>query len=107
MTKNYIIFIEQPFIINVAKFLSYGLFRNEALSHWLEWHPNHMNRFYIVEKETGKLIKTEILSSSPFFFLHVINCYEDNNQIVIDMSVYVSLILIYYDILGIKREFYL
>ncbi len=47
----------------------------------LEWKPNERCRFFLIEKKTGKVIKTEYVSAEAFFFLHIVNCYEQNNQV--------------------------
>lgn len=92
MTENYFVLIEQPFVLNGAKLLSFGLNRgqNQCFADFLEWKPELGNRFYIVEKSTGKVIKTEYVSQVPFFFLHYINCYEDDGHIVINVSIFDS-----------------
>ncbi|CAG7659415.1 unnamed protein product [Allacma fusca] len=92
MTQNYFIFIEQPFVLNATKLMSFGLSRgqNQCFSEWLEWKPELGNRFYVIEKATGKLIKTEFMSDIPFFFLHYINCYEENGQVVLQLSIFDS-----------------
>ena len=89
MTKNYIIFIEQPYCMGIAK-AAFCIVKGQGycFQDWLEWRPEHRNRFYIIDKESGKVVKSEFMSQDPFFFLHFINCYEDNNQIVIDINAY-------------------
>jgi carotenoid cleavage dioxygenase-like enzyme len=47
----------------------------------LEWRPQEKNRFIIVEKNSGKVLKTEFISAESFYFMHIINCYEENNQV--------------------------
>jgi carotenoid cleavage dioxygenase-like enzyme len=54
----------------------------------LEWHPEFQNKFIIIEKETGKILKTEVVSQDPFFFMHIINCFEVNDHIVIDLTTF-------------------
>ncbi|CAG7716180.1 unnamed protein product, partial [Allacma fusca] len=53
-----------------------------------EWHPKEKNRFFLINRSTGKVLKTEYISSETFFFFHVINCYEDNNHLVVDLIAY-------------------
>jgi torulene dioxygenase len=47
-------------------------------------------RFYVVNKKTGKVLSTEFLSDKPFFFLHIINTFhdEERNELVLDISAY-------------------
>jgi carotenoid cleavage dioxygenase-like enzyme len=50
-----------------------------------EWKPEQKNRFYFIHKETGKVVKTEILSKEAFFFYHFLNCFELGDNLVIDV----------------------
>jgi carotenoid cleavage dioxygenase-like enzyme len=88
MTKKYLVLIEQPFCLSVSKILGAVLQKGQTPSNWLEWHPEFQNKFIIIEKETGKILKTEVVSQDPFFFLHIINCFEVNDHIVIDMTTF-------------------
>src|SRR5579875_3628998 len=80
MTSKHIILVEQPFVMNLAKAARTYL-KNPAFREWLEWRPELKNRFFVVEKATGKLMKTEFVSQDPFFFLHQINAYEEDDQV--------------------------
>lgn len=80
MTSKYILFIEQPYVASLAAIAS-ALIKGHSVKDWLEWRPNLKNRFHIIDKETGKDVKTEIISSLPFFFLHIVNCYVENEQV--------------------------
>ncbi|CAG7827335.1 unnamed protein product [Allacma fusca] len=86
MSENYLVLIEQPYLLNGKKLLGW-MFTGGAvkLNDFSEWRPDKTNRFVIVEKSTGKILKRKIESSEPFFFLHVINCYEENNQLLLDI----------------------
>jgi len=91
-TSKYLIFIEQPYVMNVTRAISSCIKGNQTFKDWLEWRPeSSRNRFFIVEKETGRVVKTEFLARDPFFFLHFINCYEENNHLVIDVNAYPSI----------------
>jgi len=51
----------------------------------LEWHPDFCNRFHVVNKKTGEVIKTEFLSFAAFYGIAILNTYEDdNNNLVVD-----------------------
>lgn len=39
------------------------------------------NRFYIIEKSTGKVLPIKYRSKVPFFLFHHINTYEDNGEV--------------------------
>jgi len=48
------------------------------------------NRFHIVDKRTGEVLKTKYYSETPFFFFHLVNSYEESEHIVIDVDAYPS-----------------
>jgi len=76
-------------IVSVGRILS-SLVQGGTLKEALEWRPEEKNRFIIVEKATGKIFKTEFLSENSFYFMHAINCYEENNELVVDIISYDS-----------------
>lgn len=79
MTGKYILFIEQPYVASIAAIAS-ALIKGHSVKDWLKWIPSLKNRFHLIDKETGKIVKTEIISA-PFFFLHIVNCYIENEQV--------------------------
>ncbi|XP_022104407.1 beta,beta-carotene 15,15'-dioxygenase-like [Acanthaster planci] len=83
MTKNYIIFLEQPFVVNVLKILTAKL-REVAPSTCLSFYPEQKSRFYLVHLRTGEVVSTEYLADS-FFCLHFINAYEEDGHMVVDL----------------------
>ncbi|CAG7716213.1 unnamed protein product [Allacma fusca] len=89
MSKSWIIFIEQPYVMNIGKAAVSYLKGGHTFSDWLEWRgENFKNRFWLIEKETGKVLKVDFRSNEPFFFLHIINAYEDDGQVVVDLASY-------------------
>ena len=81
MTENFVIFIEQPYVATVAK-LCTALVKRTAARDWLEWRGGEeKNRFVIISKTTGKVYKTDFYSKEPFYFIHVINCHEEDRQV--------------------------
>ncbi|CAG7726279.1 unnamed protein product [Allacma fusca] len=86
MSENYIVLVEQPYVVNAKKMLGWMFSGGSAkLDDFTEWHSAEINSFVIVEKSTGKIHKRKIESSESFFFLHAINCYEENNQLILDI----------------------
>ncbi|CAL8111657.1 unnamed protein product [Orchesella dallaii] len=88
MTKNYLIFIEQPYVINAGKVLGSVLAKATPISDWLEWREDLINRFFIVEKATGKVLKADVVADINFFYLHIINSFERDDHIVIDITTF-------------------
>ncbi|RZF43304.1 hypothetical protein LSTR_LSTR001565 [Laodelphax striatellus] len=84
MSENYIVLIEQPFIYNMLKLLSVHV-KKRCLRECLNWCPERTNRFFVIHKGTGDVIPVNFRSREPFFLLHHINCYEEDNQLVVDI----------------------
>ncbi|CAL8110510.1 unnamed protein product [Orchesella dallaii] len=102
MTEKYIIFIEQPLII-VAKKMIAGILQKSCKRDYMEYRPEMKNKFHVVEKETGKLLKTEYLSADPFFFLHIVNCFEQGNELVMDMIAFPNANCIHIDLVDFRN----
>jgi beta-carotene 15,15'-monooxygenase len=85
MTSRFLVFVEQPYVLNVTKILGGVLTKGQCFLDWLEWRGDLTNRFYLIDKETGKVHKTEVVTEDPFMFTHFINCYEEDNQVVVDL----------------------
>lgn len=83
MTRNYIIFIEQPLKMNLWKIVTSKI-RGKAISDGISWEPQYNTRFHVVDKHTGQLLP-EMYYSEPFVTFHQINAFEDQGCIVIDM----------------------
>lgn len=81
-------YIEQPFVLVVSRVLAAAFTKADCQKDWMEWRPDQKNVFVIVNKHTGKVFKTEFVSEKPFFFFHIVNCYEESDNIVIDVPTY-------------------
>lgn len=44
-------------------------------------------KIHLVNRATGKEIKQKV-KCEAFFFMHVINCYEQDNHVIIDVNGY-------------------
>ncbi|CAD5112781.1 DgyrCDS1993 [Dimorphilus gyrociliatus] len=86
MTENYIIFIEQPYYLNILSILSTRV-TNKSYQDCYEWRQGIKNVFHVINKETKEVSQVKYVSD-PFFFFHLINAYEDENHIVIDAICY-------------------
>ncbi|XP_023389522.1 beta,beta-carotene 9',10'-oxygenase isoform X3 [Pteropus vampyrus] len=83
MTKNYIIFIEQPLKMNLWKMVTSKI-RGKAFSDAISWEPHYNTQFHIVDKHTGQLLPG-MYYSKPFVTFHQINAFEDQGCVVIDL----------------------
>ena len=85
ITKNFIIFIELPLMVNGFK-LATCTPKGRPLKDCFEWHPNERVKFYVICKQNGQIIQKYY--SDPFFYFHIINSYEYDGHIVADFMAY-------------------
>jgi carotenoid cleavage dioxygenase-like enzyme len=80
MTNSF--YFTQPYTASVTA-IPMTLMKGYSVKDWFEWKPHLRNRFHIIDKESGRVIKTEYASAEPFFFLHFVNCFYDEtaNQV--------------------------
>ncbi|OXA47939.1 hypothetical protein Fcan01_16862 [Folsomia candida] len=84
MSKNFVLWIDEPCHFNSAQAIKL-VFKGFCQREVMDWYPKRKNQFYIFDKNTHKVVKTEIFSKDPFFFLHILNCYEENNHLIVDL----------------------
>ncbi len=82
ITENYIILVEFPLYFNV---ILLGLSLKSFIGS-TSWKPQEGTRFLVINKSDGKLVKT--YQGEAFFSFHHINAYEENGDIVMDLSAY-------------------
>ena len=61
--------------------------KGKSLEDCLEWCPDEASHFHIFDKRTGSLVKQKF-QTKGFFFFHVINSFEVDDQIVLDILNY-------------------
>jgi len=64
--------------------------KGKSIRDIMEWTPTEKNRFHVVDKKTGEVLKTKFYADKPFFFFHLVNSYEEKEHIVIDVDAYPS-----------------
>lgn len=89
MSDRYLVMIEQPWIANSMKLVASKI-KGYTFKDCLEWHPKEKNRFHVVEKDTGKVVKTKYISEEAFFFLNFVNVFEKGSELVVDVVAYDS-----------------
>lgn len=77
-------FIEPPVIVNLLK-LSATYIKGYRMLDWLDWLPGDKTRFVLMSKATGKLLKTEYYSTEAFILVDILNAYEEDNRVVLDI----------------------
>lgn len=85
LTEHYFVIVEQPLSVSLTEYLKSQL-TNQNLSACLKWYEDKPTLFHLVERATGKLVQT--YESEAFFYLHIINAYEEDNHVVVDICSY-------------------
>lgn len=85
LTENYYIVIEQPLSISIVKSFKARFFKR-PLASIFEWYKNESTIFHVIRRDGSGDRYT--FRSYPFFYLHTINAYEENDDIVIDICCY-------------------
>lgn len=86
LTKHYIVFIEQSLLFSFKNVLKAALF-NRPISSAIVRDPSIKTRIHLIEKSSGRLVDQKF-SSTPICFFHVINCFEKERQVIIDICAY-------------------
>ncbi len=93
VTENYVIFAEYPLVVKPMDLITKG----KAFIKNFTWEPQKGTRFTVIDKKTGKEVKT--LFTKPFFAFHHANAFEKDDHIVLD--------IVAYEDAGIIDNFYL
>lgn len=89
MSENYLVFIEQPLTVNSMKLITSQI-KGKCMHDCMTWSPEEQNKFYVIEKSTGRILPIKYRSKKAFFLFHHINTYEENGQLVVDVIAYDS-----------------
>ncbi|CAH2108020.1 unnamed protein product [Euphydryas editha] len=85
VTENYFVIVEQPLSVSLISVVRNQL-TNEPLASSLRWFPEQETHIVLLSRQSGKEVnryRTETL-----FFLHIINCFEREGNMVIDICAY-------------------
>uniref|UniRef100_A0A6Q2WY49 Beta-carotene oxygenase 1, like n=1 Tax=Esox lucius TaxID=8010 RepID=A0A6Q2WY49_ESOLU len=86
MSENYIIFVEQPFKLDILR-LATANFRGSTWGSCLKYDKEDITLIHLVDKKTGKAVSTKFYTDALVVFHHI-NAYEDDNHVVFDMITY-------------------
>ena len=78
LTQNYVILHLSPLKVNPIKFR----FGNKPYYDCYRWYDEHDTKLVVLSRHDGRLIKE--ISIEKSFVFHFVNCYEQENQVVID-----------------------
>lgn len=85
MTENYFIIVEQPLGISMMESVKARVLQKPLVS-TLKWFQDECTLIHAVCRHSGRRKFT--FSAAAFFFLHVINAYETDDHIVVDICCY-------------------
>ncbi|EDV90679.1 carotenoid isomerooxygenase [Drosophila grimshawi] len=85
LTDNYFVIVEQPLSVSLTDYVRSQL-NNQNLSACLKWYEDKPTLFHLIERGSGKLVQT--YESEAFFYLHIINAYEQDGHVVVDICSY-------------------
>nr|XP_040025876.1 beta-carotene oxygenase 1, like isoform X2 [Gasterosteus aculeatus aculeatus] len=86
MTENYVVFVEQPFKLDIVK-LATAYFRGVNWGSCLKFDKDDITLFHVVDKKTGKAVSTRF-HGDPLVVFHHINAYEADGHVVLDLIAY-------------------
>ncbi|XP_064599128.1 beta,beta-carotene 15,15'-dioxygenase-like [Liolophura sinensis] len=88
MSDNYYVFLEQPLCINTGYLMETMLTRKTFVD-CLKWHEGTKTLFHIIDKRTGEKVNPKMTYlAEPFFVFHHISTYEEDGNLVVDVSAY-------------------
>jgi carotenoid cleavage dioxygenase-like enzyme len=85
VTENYLILAEMPLVISPAKMM-FNVWTDSPFITNFSWKPDLGTLFLIVNKDTGCV--TGSYKAEPFFSFHHVNAWEEDGDIVLDISAY-------------------
>ncbi|XP_030562908.1 carotenoid isomerooxygenase [Drosophila novamexicana] len=85
LTEHYFVIVEQPLSVSLPEYLKTQL-SNQKLAACLKWYAEKPTLFHLIDRVTGKLVQS--YESEAFFYLHIINAYEQDGHVVVDICSY-------------------
>ncbi|XP_051884111.1 beta,beta-carotene 15,15'-dioxygenase-like isoform X2 [Pristis pectinata] len=86
ISENYIIFLEQPFKLDILK-MATAYFKGVNWASCLGWHPKEKTYIHIIDRKTQKVLPTKFCTDALVVYHHV-NAYEENSHLVFDIIAY-------------------
>uniref|UniRef100_A0A667HCY6 Beta-carotene oxygenase 1 n=1 Tax=Lynx canadensis TaxID=61383 RepID=A0A667HCY6_LYNCA len=86
VTENYIVFLEQPFKLDILK-MSTAYIRGVNWASCLAFHREDKTYIHIVDQRTGKPVPTKFYAD-PMVVFHHVNAYEEDGCLVFDVIAY-------------------
>ncbi|XP_045533325.1 carotenoid isomerooxygenase-like [Pieris brassicae] len=84
MSENYFVLIEQPLALSISKYLKCQI-NGDAYVSALNWYSEYETHIVTVSRIDGT---TKRYRTATIFILHVINCFERDGELLLDMCTY-------------------
>ncbi|KAG4068726.1 hypothetical protein HA402_002417 [Bradysia odoriphaga] len=85
MTDNYFVIVEQPLSVSLPSLVKSNI-KNEPIISSFKWFADAQTFIYLICRKRGQLCHT--YKTDPIFYLHIINSYEDNGHVILDICTY-------------------
>ncbi|XP_077610336.1 beta,beta-carotene 15,15'-dioxygenase [Crocuta crocuta] len=86
VTENYIVFLEQPFKLDILK-MSTAYIRGVNWASCLSFHKEDQTYIHIIDQRTGKPLPTKFYTD-PMVVFHHVNAYEEDGCLLFDVIAY-------------------
>ncbi|KAM3857269.1 beta,beta-carotene 15,15'-dioxygenase [Diretmus argenteus] len=86
MTENYIVFVEQPFKLDIVR-LATAYFRGIDWGSCLKYDKDDTTWFHVLNRRTGQAVSTRFYADAMVTFHHI-NAYEAEGHVVFDLITY-------------------
>ncbi|XP_036893801.1 beta,beta-carotene 15,15'-dioxygenase isoform X2 [Sturnira hondurensis] len=86
ITENYIVFLEQPFKLDILK-LATAYIRGVNWASCLTFYKEEKTYIHIVDQRTGKPVPTKFYTD-PMVVFHHVNAYEEDGCLLFDVIAY-------------------
>ncbi|XP_016940124.4 carotenoid isomerooxygenase [Drosophila suzukii] len=85
LTDHFFVIVEQPLSVSLPEYIKSQL-NGQNMSACLKWFEDRPTLFHLIDRVSGKLVQT--YESEAFFYLHIINCFEQDGHVVVDICSY-------------------
>ncbi|XP_060110342.1 beta,beta-carotene 15,15'-dioxygenase [Heteronotia binoei] len=99
ISENYILFIEQPFKLDILK-MATAYFRGVNWASCLVFHKDEKTWIHLVDRRSKKEVPIKFYTDALVIFHHV-NAYEENDHLILDLISYTDNSL--YDLFYLKN----
>jgi carotenoid cleavage dioxygenase-like enzyme len=82
ITDRYVVLIEQPWVMDVKKLMTFST----SFAGAFDWKPERGTTFTIIDRATGA-VRARV-AAEAFFTFHTVNAFEEDGELVVDLCAY-------------------